>query len=94
MIHLVFSVYDGPAAAYLPPVFASKVGVAIRMFETAVMDVDHQFARFAEDYTLFQLGTFNDEDGSLVSFATPEKVIGAWEIKSRAKVLEEVSSDE
>lgn len=61
----VFSVYDCKANAYLPPFFTPTVGMAIRMFSDAVHDEKSQFHKHAGDYTLFQIGEFEDSTAEL-----------------------------
>lgn len=60
MQHKVFSVYDSKVEAYLPPVFNTSRGAMLRAVEEAVNNKDHQFSKYAADYTLFELGTFED----------------------------------
>lgn len=76
----MFSVYDSPAKAYLPPFVADTEKVALRMFEAACRDSQHQFARFAEDYTLFLVGEFDDFTGQVIELTKVEKIAGAWEV--------------
>lgn len=54
-----FTVHDCKAESYLQPFYAQATGAAIRMFEDAVNQEGHQFNRYAADYTLFELGTFD-----------------------------------
>jgi len=61
----LYTVFDEKAAAYLQPFFAPTDGVAIRNFTAAIADTEHSFARHAEDYTLWLVGTFDQADGSL-----------------------------
>lgn len=72
---LVFSVYDSKAEAFLQPFFCDTRGVAIRMFTVAVSDGKHDFCRFSEDYTLFELGEFDCLSGEFVSHPTPQSVV-------------------
>lgn len=65
MILKIFSVYDSKAEAYLPPFFVASKGAAIRMFSDACNDVGHNFFKHAEDYTLFELGEFDDLTGNI-----------------------------
>ncbi len=71
---LVFAVYDAAAEAYLTPMFFDTKGQAIRSFVDAVNAEDHMFARHADDYTLFHLGFFDPDKGSLESLATPDSL--------------------
>lgn len=61
----VFSVFDCKAEAHLQPIFAPTNAVAIRIFIEAAMDQNHNFHKYAADYTLFEIGTFNEETAEL-----------------------------
>ena len=63
MIYSVFSIYDSKAEAYLPPFILPKQAQAKRAFADCVNSDSHQFGQNPADYTLFELGNFNDEDG-------------------------------
>lgn len=65
MIHTFFSVYDEKAQAFLPPFTLPRPGIAIRTFTDCVNDPTHAFGKHPSDYTLFRLGTFNDENGKI-----------------------------
>lgn len=69
MINLIFSVYDEKARAYLPPFYFNQVGQATRVFTDCVNSDEHQFGNHPHDYTLFQLGTYNDENAEIASHA-------------------------
>ena len=67
-VKFVYSVFDSKADAYLQPFFAPTRGVAVRMFETAAQDVAHDFHRHAGDFTLFEIGEFDEVKGTLVPY--------------------------
>lgn len=79
---LMFSVRDSKAAAFLPPFFAPTVGVATRMFASAARDASHDFHRYAEDYTLFQVGEFDEQTGKVSGLPSPEPVVLAANLLS------------
>lgn len=81
MIQHIFTVYDSKAAAYLQPFFAQTKGVAIRNFSDAVNDPQHHFARHGEDYTLFELGHYDDSDAKFHIHETPESIGKAIEFQ-------------
>lgn len=60
MIQIIYSVYDVKAQAYLPPFFLHTNGMAKRVFADCCQDQQHQFGKNPHDYTLFQLGAFDD----------------------------------
>ena len=63
MIHRIFTVYDKKAAAYLIPYYAKTIGMGERLFMDAVNAKDSDFSRHPGDYTLFELGFYDDETG-------------------------------
>ncbi len=62
----IFVVFDSKARAYLPPFFLPEAGQAVRSFKDAVNDPKHAFGQHPEDYTLFEIGTFDDREGKLL----------------------------
>lgn len=63
----IYAVHDIKAEAYLQPFFAQTDGLAIRMFQAAANDQEHQFWKYAEDYTLFNIGVWDEKNGVLHS---------------------------
>lgn len=74
-VNVIFSVFDSKAQAFLPPFFCVTRGVAVRNFRQAVLTAGHDFQRFASDYTLFELGEFDDASAKFDLKATPESVV-------------------
>lgn len=64
---LAFAVYDAKAEAYLRPFFAETKGLAVRSFRDASNDPQHEMCRHAADYTLFEIGSFDQGTGVLSS---------------------------
>lgn len=65
MIHQVFTIYDSKASAYLPPFIMHKNEMALRLFTDCCNDKEHQFGKNAQDYTLFNIGEFDDNRGDV-----------------------------
>lgn len=74
MIYKAFSVWDEAAKAFLPPFYLVATAQAVRAFSDCVRDKSHAFARNPHDYTLFSLGSFDDQGGTLIG-ALPELVV-------------------
>lgn len=66
----VYSIYDSKAEAFITPWFAQTPAVAMRQFIAAANDKG-DFNRFAEDYTLFELGKWDTETALFESHKTP-----------------------
>lgn len=60
---LGFSVYDRKVEAFLPIFFARSKGEALRSLGDAATDPNHQFAKHAADYILYQVCVFDDQTG-------------------------------
>lgn len=70
-MHCIFSIYDSKTAAYLQPFFMQTKPAAIRAISDTLSDPNHQFAKHPEDYTLFYLGTFEDQHSKFDLEETP-----------------------
>lgn len=66
MILKVFGIYDSKAEAFLPPFFMKSKGEAIRALSSHVADSNHNFSKYASDFTLFELGSWNDSSCEFV----------------------------
>lgn len=71
MQKFLFSVYDSKAAVYGNPFTSVNVTVAIRDFQAAAQSPNSSVAMFPEDYTLFQLGSFDDSTGVIEYLQNP-----------------------
>lgn len=81
MIVYAYSVHDKAVGAFLPVFFARSKGEAIRSFVSAVGDEKHQFALNKGDYTLYALGSFDDNNGLFSPLVDPERIISAIEVQ-------------
>lgn len=61
----VFSIFDSKAEAYLQPFFSPNAGTATRALHQVVNDPSSNFCKFPADYTLFEIGSYNDATGDL-----------------------------
>ena len=60
MIHKLFTIYDEKAGAHLPIFSLPAEGMATRTFTDCINSADHQFGQHPADYTLFNIGNFDD----------------------------------
>lgn len=72
----VFAVFDSAVTAFERPFFARHAAEAIRSFEDAVRDPQSPFIKHPLDFTLFQLGDFNDVSGEF-SGGPPQRLAAA-----------------
>lgn len=81
---LIFAVYDSKLEAYLAPFTCPTAAVAARWLAGLVMTEDHEFRKFAEDYTLFELGEYDAKDASFIIHPTPKAVVKAIALRKDA----------
>lgn len=71
----IFSVHDSKAEAYLPPIYFKTAGEAIRAFETTVKDPKTQMHNYPQDFTLVELGDYDERTAKISMLAQP-KILG------------------
>ena len=65
MKYILCSIYDSAVEAYMRPFTAQSPGQATRLFEDELRRPESDMGRHPEDYSLFQIGTFDDSSGSV-----------------------------
>lgn len=74
MKKVYYAVYDRKAEMFSPPFLEVKDGTAIRAIQDAIASKDHPFAKYPEDFSLHQLGVFDDETGVITPNEKPVKI--------------------
>lgn len=84
MIHVMLAIRDSKSEVFGRPFFMSTVGQAIRSFEDEVRreDENNMINRHPEDFALYKLGMYNDEDGQ-VQTITPQLLMIGNEISNK-----------
>lgn len=81
MLKKIYTVRDSKIDAYLEPHFAHDDETATRTMIYSVNDPQHPFAKSAEDYALFYLGTYDDSNGSIDSLDQPKHIANLIDLK-------------
>ena len=71
MIYKVFAIRDSKAEAYMPPFCMRTLGEMERTLTQMCSQPEHNFNKFAEDFTVFYLGTFDDQSCSYSLLDSP-----------------------
>lgn len=74
MILKMFAVYDSKVGAYMAPFFMSSTGQALRAFIDTASDKETQVGKHPEDFTLFELGEYDDSCAVIHSLDTPKSI--------------------
>lgn len=70
----IFTILDSKAKAYMTPFFQKNEDVAVRVLEQACNEQGHIFNTNPEDFSLFQIGIFNEDTGEIVPHP-PEHIV-------------------
>lgn len=60
-----YTIYDVAAGTYMRPFFTTADGEATRSFKDIASDAKHPIGQHPEDYTLYRIGSWNDNTGAL-----------------------------
>lgn len=71
MKHNIYAVYDSKSESYTPPFFQHTEPMALRTFADCCNDPGHTFGKHPGDYTLFDLGVYDDATGTI----TQDKIV-------------------
>lgn len=69
----LYSVFDEKSGSFAPPFYMQADGMALRLFDDQINDYSHPslLADHPEDFSLYRIGTFTDEDGKVVAENVP-----------------------
>lgn len=82
---VVVCVFDSKAGAFLPPVVTKNTEMAVRQFKTAFMQEGSDFARWPGDYTLFEIGEWDDEGGFIYMYEAKKNLGTVSELLSEMR---------
>lgn len=64
----VFTVYDSKSESYDRPWTAQSLGIALRSIMDVLKDTSHPFSKWPADFTLFEIGEYDEHTGSLMPY--------------------------
>lgn len=73
----LYAIHDSKACAYANPFPMHTDGLAIRSFMQACLSQETNFSKYPLDFTLFRIGTYDDETSLIKSEAPPEMLLTA-----------------
>jgi len=85
MKKLMFACYDKKTKIFGLPFYSIRREQALRDFQYASNDPQTEICRHAVDFSLFYLGTFDDEAGTIEP-VVPEHVADAFVLKAYAQL--------
>lgn len=83
----VYSIFDVASGVYLRPFMMQSDGQATRAFKDIATDADHDIGKHPEDYSLFRVGIFDDNKGTLIP-ENPECLCTALEMVASSRKVD------
>lgn len=80
---LAFSVFDTKTDAFARPFFCKSIGEAMRSWESISNDPQSEICKFPADFTLFQVGEFDETTGKLTPLDAAKNLGTALQAKAR-----------
>nr|QJB19143.1 MAG: nonstructural protein [Microvirus sp.] len=68
MKKLIFTVFDSKALVYSTPFFSVNLGTALRDFAAACNDKNTELNKYSQDFSLHQIGEYDDDTGFITSY--------------------------
>lgn len=80
----VFCIYDSKAEAHAAPFTGPATKWGLRQFEDLSHDPKSQVAKYPADFTLFEIGTFDEDTGLIESYAAKINLGDALTLRSQS----------
>lgn len=77
----IYAVYDSKAESFANPFFFNTKGEALRAWSEACNDDKSPFWKHPSDYTMFEIGSYDNATGRISGNATPIPLGMAQEFK-------------
>jgi hypothetical protein len=83
----MFTVYDSKAKCYLNPFVMRNSAEAIRSFHTVCNDPQTNFSKYPSDFTLFEIGEWNDDEGQITMHEAKQALGLAQDFKEEVNAI-------
>ncbi|MCK6419239.1 MAG: hypothetical protein L6Q57_10020 [Alphaproteobacteria bacterium] len=77
----LYQLYDCKSETWTPPTVNPARGQALRSFADAVNDGQSILSKHPEDFTLFEIGTFDKQTGQISLYEVRESVANGLDVK-------------
>lgn len=82
MIFKLFSIYDAGTQTFHPPFALAHEGEALRQLQQMANDPDSKLYQWAEDFSLWRIGEFDDTDAGFDLETAPTRIASALDYKT------------
>lgn len=77
----LISLYDNKSQSFTPPITYTTQGVAVRQIESEMEHKDSMLHKYPDDYTIYELGTFDENTGIITAHPEKKHIIDVNQIK-------------
>lgn len=85
MKHKAFAIWDAKAEAYLPSFVTISSATAMREIADIVNRPEHQFNKHSQDFTLYEIGEYDDQKGCYENLLGPKSLINLKDLKQEGQ---------
>lgn len=89
----LFTVYDCKSEAYDRPWTSPSRGIAIRSLMDVLKDPQHPFSKWPSDFTLFEIGEYDNQTGTLIPYETKVNLGVLIEFSSKNSSIPSVDTE-
>jgi hypothetical protein len=94
MILKMYSVYDRKSEIHQPPCYCHNTGHAMRVFSMAFHNGEtNQLTSYPEDFQLFEVGSFDDQDASIAGLSKPHLICSGTELMNASNDVSHATSE-
>jgi hypothetical protein len=83
-----YSIYDVKAQVFHRPFFQQSDGQAVRTFSDIAVDPESEIGKHPEDYSIFRIGEFEDENAALVGEPAVQLFTGLEALRQSRQIPE------
>jgi hypothetical protein len=81
----LFTILDTKVGAYLAPFILRNKAEAFRGIMECMKQPDHGFAQYPEDYTLFEIGEWDENTGTIIPYEAKISITNLLDLKTAEK---------
>jgi hypothetical protein len=93
MVQKIYCLYDSKAEAFLQPMFIPNLGLCLRSLQNALDKPDSHIAKYVDDYSLFELGEWDDNTAEITMLTAHKKIGQVRELTSNTNSQSPTSGD-
>lgn len=82
----VYSIRDAKTETFSNPFYNHTHGEAERNFKTAINDDKTKLGQYPEDFDLYYLGKYDDNEGKFDMLESPEHLVKAVQLKDKGPI--------